>query len=71
MKLICKGCGQKLKINSMIGGELLAITTTLGHIMTCKKTKEMAETQAQGMSEFLKVFFEIEEEGVKNVLEKL
>ena len=71
MELICKGCGKKLKINSMVGGELLAITSILSHLMTCKETKTMAETQAQGMTEFLKVFFEIEKEGVKNVLEKL
>ena len=62
MELICKGCGKKIKINEMKGAELLAVTSVLGHIMTCKELKEKAGEQGEGLKEFMKVFFEFNEE---------
>ena len=61
MNLICKGCKKTIKVTAITGGELLAITSILGHILTCKETKAAAETQSEGLKEFLKVFFEINE----------
>ena len=68
MDLTCKGCGKKIKINAMKGAELLAITSLLGHIMTCKELSAKADEQGQGLKEFMKVFFEFNEnkEGAKN-----
>ena len=61
MNLICKGCKKTIKVSIISGGELLAVTSILGHILTCKEIKATAETQSEGLKEFLKVFFEINE----------
>ena len=61
MELICKGCGKVIKINIAKGAELLAITSLLGHIMTCKELSKSADEQGEGLKEFMKVFFEFNE----------
>ena len=61
MELICKGCSKKIKINAMKGAELLTITSLLGHIMTCKDLAAKASEQGEGLKEFIKVFFEFNE----------
>ena len=61
MKLICKGCGTEIKVNSLPGGEILAVSSIMGHIMTCKETQAAAEEKGKGLKEFMKVFFEINE----------
>ena len=62
IKLVCKGCDKEITITNTIGSELLAVTSVLGHIMTCKELKERAEQQKEGFREFLKVFFTLTEE---------
>ena len=61
MELICKGCGKKIKVNMFKGAELLTITSILGHIMSCKELSAKANEQSEGLKEFIKVFFEFNE----------
>ena len=60
-ELICKSCKKKITLTNMPGAELLAITSVIGHIMTCKGIKDEAGKQEEGIREFVKIFFELKE----------
>ena len=61
VKLVCKGCNKEITISNSIGSELLAVTSVIGHIVTCKELKDKAEGQSEGLKEFIKIFFELKE----------